>query len=328
MTFTADDWPIAAALLQFPGTTDRGPVQDAPAAAWVDAFTELHEAGFDDVDLTDSWVRIGDLSDTRLQEFGEALRTAGVRAPSVSAIRRSVIDARHGDENLAYSHRTIDAAAALGCSVVSVGLHQALTPAQQEQLWFWTVEGHHDPTDDRETWDTAVRRLRELGQHAADVGLLLSLEMYEDTYLGTADSSVRLVEDIGLREVGLNPDIGNLVRLHRPIESWREIAEKTLPYANFWHVKNYYRDEDRARDLYVAMPAPMEFGIISYREAFRIAIDAGFQGVLCCEHYGGDGLSVSATNQDYLRRHVLPKHSGYSLGTSRVAQGSPKDGAQ
>ena len=251
----------------------------------------------------------------------QTAQDVGIGTPAVSAIRRSVIDERNWEANLAYSHRTIDAAAELGCEVVSFGLHQAITPKQQKQLWFWTVEGHKDPEGDRETWGNAVSRLRELGRHAAEVGLLLSLEMYEDTYLGTADSSVRLVQDIGLPNVGLNPDLGNLIRLHRPVEDWRELVAKTLPFANFWHMKNYFRDEDAARDSYVTMPAPMESGLINYREAFKVALAAGFQGILCTEHYGGDGLSVSASNQDYLRRHVLPKAAGYALGSSQVAQG-------
>ena len=125
---------------------------------------------------------------------------------------------------------------------------------------------------DKETWNKAVTRLQELGRHAAEVGVLLSLEMYEDTYLGTADQSVQLVQDIGLANVGLNPDIGNLIRLHRPIEDWREMVAKTLPYSNYWHMKNYIRDEDVARDTYVAMPAPMESGLINYREAFKVAL--------------------------------------------------------
>jgi sugar phosphate isomerase/epimerase len=244
-----------------------------------------------------------------------------VGVPAISAIRRSVIDAQNGDENLAYSHRTIDAAVVLGCEVVSVGLHQELTPAQKEQLWFWTVQGHTDPVGDADVWNAAVQRLTELGRHAAEVGVLLSLELYEDTYLGTADSAVDLVEQIGLANVGLNPDIGNLVRLHRPIEAWQELVRKTLPYANYWHVKNYFRDENRAKDAYTAIPAPMEFGLISYREAFRTALSVGYQGIICTEHYGGDGLSVCATNQTYLREKILPRSANYALGTSRVLQG-------
>ncbi|MBD1593889.1 sugar phosphate isomerase/epimerase [Arthrobacter sp. S1_S22] len=322
MAYTAENWPITAAMLPFPGTSAQGThMNDADASTWAAALTEVKEAGFATADLTDSWVRPGDLSPVRLAEFRQTAQDVGIGTPAVSAIRRSVIDGQNWEANLAYSHRTIDAAAELGCEVVSFGLHQAITPEQQKQLWFWTVEGHKDPEGDRETWGNAVSRLRELGRHAAEVGLLLSLEMYEDTYLGTADSSVRLVQDIGLPNVGLNPDLGNLIRLHRPVEDWRELVAKTLPYANFWHMKNYLRDEDASRDMYVAMPSPMESGLINYREAFKVALAAGFQGILCTEHYGGDGLSVSASNQEYLRRHVLPKTDGYALGSSQVAQG-------
>jgi sugar phosphate isomerase/epimerase len=318
---TAADWPIAAAMLPFPGTLANGTaVQDADAGEWVRTFQEVADAGFRDADLTDSWVRPGDLSQSRLTELANAAASAGVGTPSLSAIRRSVIDARHGADNLAYSHRTLEAAAELGVQVVSFGLHQALTAEQRAQLWFWTVEGHHDPVGDAETWNLAVTRLRELGTHAAELGLLVSLELYEDTYLGTGASAVRLVEDIGLHNVGLNPDVGNLIRLHRPVEDWRSIMAAVLPYANFWHVKNYSRDEDLARNYFVAVPAPMESGLISYREAVRLAISFGFQGIFCTEHYGGDGLSVSASNQQYLRERILPKTADYALGASLVAQ--------
>jgi sugar phosphate isomerase/epimerase len=236
---------------------------------------------------------------------------------SLSAIRRSVIDPRDGADNLAYSHRVLDAAAALGIGTVSFGLHRPLTPAQSAQLWFWTVEGPHDDPAD---WDLAVTRLQELGRHADELGLLMSLEMYEDTFLGTGDSAVRLVQEIGLDNVGLNPDIGNLIRLHRPVERWEDLVAKTLPYANFWHVKNYARDEDAARDQYVSTPAPMLSGLIDYRRAVKVALENGFQGVICVENYGGDGLSVCAENRDYLRRYVLPRRPGYALGQSRVRQ--------
>jgi sugar phosphate isomerase/epimerase len=310
---TAADWPIAAAMLPFAGPS----AQDAPGSRWLEQLCEVKDAGFDLVDVTDNWVRIGDLEGSRIEELSSVAADAGVGLASVSAIRRSVVDAETGLENLAYSHRTLESAAALGIRTVSFGLHQALTAAQQRELWFWTVEGHRDRPED---WPLAVERLRELGRHAGELGIVMSLEMYEDTFLGTADSAVRLVEDIGLDVVGLNPDIGNLVRLHRPIESPDEAMRKCAPYMNFWHMKNYLRDEDPEKGVYFAAPAPMESGVINYRAAFRMALDAGFQGVLCAENYGGDGLSVCASNRDYLRRHVLPKRAGYALGESRVRQ--------
>lgn len=314
---TAADWPIAASTLPFPAVTPDGRTAQQDPTVWAEVLGEIADAGFDHVDLTDSWLRPGDLPTPALDELATAARAAGLRLASISAIRRSVIDARRGTENLAYSHRTIDAAAALGIGVVSVGLHQALTEQQRARLWFWTAPGHRDDPAD---WDLAVTRLRGLGRHAGEVGVLLSLEMYEDTFLGTADSAVRLVEEIGLPQVGLNPDIANLIRLHRPVESWHDLVAKTLPYTNFWHVKNYARDEDPERELYFSVPAPMQFGLIDYRSAFRTALANGFQGVICTENYGGDGLGACAANRDYLRQCVLPKRGDYGLGTSRVAQ--------
>lgn len=320
MMLTAQDWPIAASLLPL---GQAHPAADSTAgevaARWVRDLETVADAGFDDVDLTDSWVRYGDLTPDELALLRDGLDELGLGAPSLSAIRRSIIDEQNGLDHLGYAHRTIDAAVALGAGVVSFGLHRALTPQQAEQLWFWTAPGHRDPLDDPDAWDLAVTRFRELGRHAADVGVLVSLEMYEHTFLGTASSSVRLVEDIGLDVVGLNPDIGNIVRLHEPIEDWRDMLRATLPYANFWHVKNYTRDEDRAAGFVSTVPSYLENGVIDYRTAVSMALDAGFQGVICTEHYGGDGLSMSAANREHLRQRILPRRER-DLGTSRVRQ--------
>jgi sugar phosphate isomerase/epimerase len=315
---SSKDWPIAAAMLPL---GDAHPIDgpESSAERWLSDLIEVSDEGFSEVDLTDSWTRYGDLDGDQVAVLRECLTSAGLTAASLSAIRRSVIDEQYGQEHLAYAHRTIDFAAELGIPVVSVGLHRALTPAQREQLWFWTADGHRDPFGDDDAWALAVGRLRELGRHADEMGLLLSLEMYEHTFLGSAESSVRLVEDIGLDAVGLNPDIGNLIRLHEPVEDWRAVAEATMPYANFWHVKNYTRDEDASAGLYSTVPTSLELGVINYREAVKIAVRNGFQGVICVEHYGGDGLSVSATNRDYLRDRVLPRRE-YAAGVSRVRQ--------
>ncbi|UYN83449.1 MAG: sugar phosphate isomerase/epimerase [Microcella sp.] len=304
-TLTRSTWPIAAAALPFASTDRHG--RDATHAgeeAWHGPLGEVRRCGFTRIDLTDSWIRPGDLGAEGLAGLTAALNDHGLRAASLSVIRRSVIDDREGDANLAYSHRSIDAAAELGITTVSVGLHQALSAEQQRQLWFWTATGH---VDRAERWSDAVARLRELGAHAESLGIVLSLEMYEDTFLGTAESAVRLVTEIDNPRVGLNPDIGNLVRLHRPIESWREAFEATLPYTNFWHMKNYSRSESADGSIVSTAPSTMDVGIIDYRWAVGRAIELGFRGVMCLENYGGDGLSVCARNRDYLRQYILPE---------------------
>lgn len=302
----ASEWPIAAAMLQFPNVhPDGSSVQDDPADAWAATLTEVADAGFTEVDPTDSWLRIADLSAARLEEFVGVVKECGLTVPAVSTARRSVIDPEFGDENLAYCHRVVDAAAAVGATVVSIAFMRALTPAQQQALWFWTAQGAKD-SDDPDVWALAVSRARELGTHAEAVGLEVSLEMYEDTLLGSADSSVRFITDVDHPAVGLNPDLANLFRLHRPMESWQSMAAKTLPYANYWHVKNYARMEDATTGAIMTTPVSLESGVMNYRQAVRTAIAHGFRGPFCAEHYGGDGLSVSATNREYLRR-LLPR---------------------
>ncbi|MFF5987338.1 sugar phosphate isomerase/epimerase family protein [Prauserella flavalba] len=302
---SAREWPIGAALLQFPSVTPDGVVvQQAGARVWSAVLREVAAAGFDHVDLTDSWLRPGDLDAEGLATLERVLADNGLGVSAISVTRRSVIDPDPdvAAANVAYSLRTVDAAARLGIGVVSVGLHRPLTPAQRAALWFWTEPGPADPVGDERTWAKAVDSLRAIGERAATAGIQVSLEMYEDTYLGTADSAVALHRDVGLANVGLNPDIGNLVRLHRPIEDWEQLLLRTLPHSNYWHIKNYYRDHDPATGAYFATPAPLESGMISYRRAIEIALACGFTGPICVEHYGGDGLSVCASNREYLRR--------------------------
>lgn len=304
--WTRADWPIAAAMIQYPNTLPGGAsVQDQSAEGWAATLGDVADAGFTELDPTDSWLRLADLEASRLAEFTAVAASLGLTVPAISTSRRSLIDPVHGEAYLAYAHRVIDTAASIGAGAVSFGLFGPLTAAQKAALWFWTADGERNP-DDPAVWNTAVTRVRELGRHAAGVGIEVSLEMYEDTYLGTADGAVRFVTEVDHPAVGLNPDIGNLIRLHRPVEHWLSMIEKTVPFAKYWHVKNYLRDENTTSGLISTHPAPLELGLVNYRTAIGLALKAGFKSAFLVEHYGGDGLSVSARNRDYLRR-ILPK---------------------
>jgi len=304
--WTRETWPIAAAMIQYPNVlADGRSVQDQSVEEWAATLADVVDAGFTELDPTDSWLRLADLSPARRDDFVALTRSLGLTVPAISTSRRSVIDAVEGDAHLAYGHRVIDTAKAVGAGAVSFGFFEPLTDAQKKALWFWTVDGPANP-DDPAVWRKAVARIRELGRHAEELGIEVALEMYEDTYLGTADSSVRFVEEVGLPNVGINADLGNLIRLHRPVEPWQAMMEKVAPFAKYWHVKNYMRAEDPGTGAIITHPAPLESGLINYRAAVRMALAQGFSSAFLCEHYGGDGLSVSAANRDYLRR-ILPR---------------------
>ncbi|MFI2293682.1 sugar phosphate isomerase/epimerase family protein [Isoptericola sp. NPDC019571] len=299
---TADTWPIAANMLSFGSTAADGtPNVDAPAESWRGQLQQVADLGFADVDPTDAWLSIGEMTDARFAELLVVLKEVGLAVPSVSTTRRSVVDATRGEDYLRFGHTIIDRAPALGAEVVNFGFMQALTPAQEKALWFWLAEGHHDDLADAENRDLAVRRIRELADHAAEVGVQVSLEMYEDTYIGTPDLAVRFLEDVDRDNVGLNPDLGNLVRLHREIEDIPTMFAKVLPHTNFWHIKNYTRDVDLATGAYATHPTPLVQGVVNYRVMIRQALELGFEGVFVCEHYGSDSLGVAALNREYIR---------------------------
>lgn len=300
--YTPQTWPIGAAMLQFPSTTPRGgTVRDAGPDYWAAQFQRIKREGFDAVELPSNWLPIGEMDDNENADLVGALADVDLALVATSVVRRSIIDPTDADANLAATHRAIDAAVLVGSPLVCLGLHEALLPSQTSLPWFWTVAGPTNPAD-RGLWDRAVGLYQELASHAADVGVDLSLELYEGSFLGNCDTAVAFIHDIGRDNVGLNPDLGNLIRAQEPIEPWEAMAVKVLPHANYWHVKNYARAENPAAGVYLTTPTPLANGLIDYRKAIKFAIASGFRGAFLAENYGGDGLSVSAENARYLRR--------------------------
>lgn len=298
--FSAHTWPISANMLGFGNKApDGGHIKDAPATVWASQLRQVRELGFDYIDPTDAWVPLAALSDGRVEEFRSVLKDEGLAISSISMTRNSVVDVANGEQNLADAHRLIDLAPTFGATIVNTGFMQAITPEQSEQIWFWLVEGH---VDDPALRDLAVERVRELGDHARANGIELSLEMYEDTYVGTPDEAVRFIRDVDHDAVGLNPDLGNLIRLHRPMPHFSEMFAKVLPYSNFWHIKNYSRDYDPATGAYSSAPLPLKYGYINYRQMIRLALELGYSGPFCCEHYGSDSLGVCAENREYIQQ--------------------------
>lgn len=299
--YTAETWPIAAAMLPF-GSVDSngGPIHDAEPEEWAKHLRLVHELGFTEVDPTDTWVRVGDLTPERLSDFKGVLADTGLTIPAISTSRRSVMDPERGEEYLAYSHRLLDKAAELGIPLVSFGFFQAFKPAQEKALWFWLEDGWHDDGSPGAR-ARAASLIRELAEHAQNNGQQITLEMYEDTYVGTADGAVAFLEEVDHRACGLNPDIGNFVRLHRPLEPVQNMLDKLLPHTNYWHVKNYLRDEDPQTGQVMTFPVPLDFGLINYRAAITQAIGLGFKGAFLCEHYGSDAITVIGKNRAYIR---------------------------
>ena len=94
-------------------------------------------------------------------------------------------------------------AAELGVPLVNFGFFQELTAEQRRALWFWLAEGWHDD-EAPEVRSQAASLIRELAEHAAGNGQQITLEIYEDTYVGTCDKAVKFLKEVGHDACGLN----------------------------------------------------------------------------------------------------------------------------
>ena len=129
----------------------------------------------------------------------------------------------------------------------------------------------------------------------------VTLELHENTLIGSVEGAVRIVEGVGASNLGINPDIGNLIRVPQPLAfGWLDILQGALPYMNYWHAKNYIRLEHPAMGIALSYPTELETGVVDYREAVRIAVAHGYTGPICIEHYEGDALGAIARGRRYL----------------------------
>jgi sugar phosphate isomerase/epimerase len=306
---------ILAGMVKAPSVLPSGaPLISGGLDTWIGALLAFKGAGFHGVELHDNWLPFPSFDHAQIKKLTDALTESVLEAPAFAIARKSVIEPGLGEANLSYTLRGLEVAHELGASTVCLGLHPMLTAEQKDARFFWLAAGRRD-SEDQTTWLTAVKRLQKVANRAGDLGLLISLEFYEDTLLGSPESALRLVADINASHVGLNPDIGNLIRLDREVDHWRQLLGKMLPVTNYWHVKNYTRE--MAGSSYITNPTSLEHGVIDYPEALEMAELAGFTGRIVCEQYSDDWLEVLLENRMYLEG-LLTKHSPSSdLGATK-----------
>ncbi|MBF5081851.1 sugar phosphate isomerase/epimerase [Quadrisphaera sp. INWT6] len=284
---------------QQPGA-DRA-VREGGPALWRRQLSRLRRAGFSALDVPDGWLPVVEMSPAERQDLGSVLDELGLAVRGLNVTRCSVVDPERGEENTERLLRAAEVVAELGWGLLGVGFHPRLRPDQGWPLVFWESPSTADDLGE-ETRALAADRLRRVAARAAELGVQVSVEMYEDTLAATGADAVRLVQDVGAPNLGINPDLGNLHRTARPErEHWLETVRAVAPHMDYWHLKDCVRAHVDGGPPAV-VPTPLGQGQLDYRLAVTEAVAGGYRGPLVVEHYGGDAVWVQELGRRYLER--------------------------
>jgi sugar phosphate isomerase/epimerase len=149
-----------------------------------------------------------------------------------------------------------------------------------------------------------AERLRAAGHIAADLNLNISIEVHQGSIADNSTATLHLLDLVGLKNVGANPDLGNIYWHYEEPEETPEAAIVALaPRSVYWHCKNLQRVNipELRRSFFQRVPLPD--GEIDYRFAISAMLDAGYSGFLAVEGaQKGDALSQDRRGLEYVQR--------------------------
>jgi sugar phosphate isomerase/epimerase len=149
-------------------------------------------------------------------------------------------------------------------------------------------------------YEVTAAAFRELSKIAADEGVEISIEVHQHSIADNSWSALHLLNLIDRPNVGINPDLGNILWVYDvPEESSEQAIVALAPHAKYWHCKNLRRVHIPENKHTIFLRVPLPDGEIDYRFAMSAMVAAGYQGNMAIEgmqlgdQLTGDGRSVA-----------------------------------
>ena len=154
-----------------------------------------------------------------------------------------------------------------------------------------------------EDFERTAAALFEASRVAADVGVDISIEVHQHSIVDNSWSALRLMELLDQPNVGINPDLGNVLWTYDvPEESCEDAIVALAPHTKYWHCKNLYRVNvpEVRRSVFLQVPLPE--GEIDYRFALSALRGAGYDGHVAIEGIRlGDQFARDRASAEYMR---------------------------
>lgn len=152
-------------------------------------------------------------------------------------------------------------------------------------------------------YERTAKGLREVGAIASDLGVDIAIEVHQHSIVDNSWSALHLLRLIDCKNVGVNPDLGNIYWTYDvPEETSEEAIVALAPYAKYWHCKNLHRIHIESLEKSIFVRVPLPDGDIDYRFAITAMRKANYQGYLAIEGLQfGDQLTGDGKGATYAR---------------------------
>lgn len=264
------------------------------------AFARIRRAGFDGVDVSDSWP-----FEALTAEAAAGVRAIaaahGLQIPVISCMGKTLCHPTLGARNLQALQAALDTAVHLGAHIVNIALSIPRTPGVTP-----TMGAAHSPGGSLQAtaddFALTAARLRQLAEQAAARQLALSIELHDRSLADTSASLLQLLDAAGMPNIGSNPDLCNGYRAYEtPPESWQAALAALLPRMNLWHVNNLQRVHFTELQRAAFVERTLADGDVDYSLALRSVQASGFDGWVVIEYKGqGDAFATTAAGRHYL----------------------------
>lgn len=265
-------------------------------SAWL---TRVRDLGFDGIEIANNAVGGPDAPAQRLRELRAILDDHGVPCVAVRG-GGGLASPRTAAANRRRIEEAIRVAVQMGAGLVNTTVGVPTVSTLPGSFVGEPVSQGSSRDAHESDFEQTARGFRELARIAADVGVEISIEVHQHSIVDNSWSALHLLELIDQPNVGINPDLGNILWTYDVPEETSEQAITTLaPYAKYWHCKNLRRVYIPENKHTIFLRVPLPDGEIDYRFAIAAMVAAGYQGYLAVEglqlgdQITGDGRSIA-----------------------------------
>ncbi|MFH5823828.1 sugar phosphate isomerase/epimerase family protein [Georgenia sp. AZ-5] len=236
--------------------------------------TRVAEYGYDGVDFIFGHLLNGPSAeyDQRLADTRAAAESAGIDIGYV-AHHTTFVTAREYDRERGIESfkKALDAAKALGAKSACTLLG----------------DGYYDPPLNvlltrKEAWRQAKEAITEVAEHAAGLGLNVSIELLQGTILNKVELVERMFDEIGASNLRMTMDTGAFYVAVKPFMSVRDAVKRLAPYIDIVQIK----DEVGLPTIVGTNHIWFGGGLVDFRETFEALTEIDFDGYVSVEWEG------------------------------------------